>query len=205
VDRWNRTDGEYDRWAEDGRYDRWAEDGRYDRWAEDGQYDRWAEDGQYDRPERPASRNWRPAFKWVGLLIAWVIVTALLSAAHLGVLIWVIMVALIGYVVYSIRRTTPPTPHPRRRLATAGTAYDGPEQFNAPPGWPEPPPGWTPPPGWHPNPAWPPAPAGWQFWLPPSRRALGGRRARNARAQDRRSHRSHRGEVDGDRYTDRWL
>lgn len=137
----------------------------------------------------------RPPTKWVGLFLAWVIVSGLLLAVHLTILIWVIMTGLIGYVVYSILRDTPRAARPRRRLATPPVAaYVGPQRFNAPPGWPEPPPGWTPPPGWQPNPAWPPAPPGWQFWLPPEPRGFGDRAGRA---------RQHRSEPDVDR-TDGW-
>jgi hypothetical protein len=125
--------------------------------------------------------------KWVGLLIAWVIITGLLLAVHLTILIWVVMVGLIGYVVYGILQDTPRTPRaprPQRRRAPAQASSignDGRERFNAPPGWPPPPPGWTPPPGWQPNPSWPPAPPGWQFWLPPSHRSAGERTRRHRR------------------------
>jgi hypothetical protein len=135
--------------------------------------------------------------KWVGLLIAWVIITGLLLAVHLTILIWVVMVGLIGYVVYGILQDTPRTPRtpraprPQRRRAPAQASSignDGRERFNAPPGWPPPPPGWTPPPGWQPNPSWPPAPPGWQFWLPPSHRSAGERTRRH-----RRDHRGNGG------------
>jgi hypothetical protein len=121
--------------------------------------DHWAEPG-FD----PDSRNGmggptrRPAVKWVGLLVAWVIVAGLLSVLHLGVLTWVIMAGLIAYVVYTVLRDTPRAAgwRPRRAAAAATAAFDDDDQqFNAPPGWPDPPPGWTPPPGWQPNPEWP--------------------------------------------------
>lgn len=170
-----------------------------------GPVDRWAEaDPEYDGHGRLAAAARRPAFKWVALLIAWVIVTGLLAATHLEVLIWVIMIGLIGYVVYAILRDTPRATRPRRRHAapeTADPAYDdGPQRFNPPPGWPEPPPGWTPPPGWQPNPAWPPAPPGWQFWLPPDGRAFVERSTRTLRPQ---GHRSGVGR-NGHRRTDLW-
>jgi len=134
--------------------------------------------------------------KWVGLLIAWVIVAGLLWVAHLTILIWVIMVALIAYVVSSILRDTPHAGRPRRRRAAAADiAHDGRERFNPPPGWPEPPPDWTPPPGWRPNAAWPPAPPGWQFWVRTGRRDLGGSTAHT---------RSHGRQPDDDRFTDSW-
>ena len=175
-----------------------------DRWAgTDREYDRWAESGRdYDGHGRLPGYARRPMVRWVGLLIAWVIVTGLLAAVHLAVLIWVIMAGLIAYVVYCILRDTPRTARRRRRHATADTASsadfadDSSEQFNAPPGWPEPPPGWTPPPGWQPNPSWPSAPPGWQFWLPPDRQDFGERTARIRRR--------HRSESDGHRSTDFW-
>lgn len=185
MDRWAGTDPEYDRWGRaEPEYDRWAEDDpEYDRWAEAGherdrraqtdrQHDRWpGRNRQYDRHDRLTGSAGRPKVKWFGLLIAWVIVAGLLLAVHLTILIWVIMVGLIGYVIYSVRRDTPHAGRPpRRRAPTADFSDDGRERFNAPPGWPEPPPGWSPHPGWQPNPAWPPAPPGWQFWLPPARR-----------------------------------
>jgi hypothetical protein len=49
----------------------------------------------------------RLAVKWIGLLVAWVIVTAVLSISHLGVLLVLIMAGLICYVVYAILRDTP--------------------------------------------------------------------------------------------------
>jgi len=199
YDRWAESDRGRDGWAETGPgYDRWAETGpEYDRWAEsDRGRDRWADNGrEHDRDDRLARYTGRPKVRWFGLLIAWVIVTGLLLALHLTILIWVVMVGLIGYVVYSILRGTPRVARPQRRQPAAQPAASGPERFNAPPGWPEPPPGWTPPPGWQPNPAWPPAPPGWQFWLPPARRDSGGRSTRQ---------RGYRDEADDDRFIDRW-
>ena len=174
--------------------------------------DRWAEtDRGFDGHDGTAGYARRPGLKWVGLLVAWVIVTGLLVAVHLTVLIWVVMVALIAYVVYSVLRDTPPGAGatPRRRATRdrrddrydAYDDYDDRERFNAPPGWPEPPPGWTPPPGWQPNPAWPPAPPGWQFWLPAARQGLSERAWRTERIERPRSHRS---DSDGRRYRDSW-
>jgi hypothetical protein len=217
VDRWAGSDGEYDRradgdrpyelWAQndhrpdtDRHYDLWAAaDPEYDRWAAaDSEYDHLAETGgEYDGRNRLAGIARSPKVKWIGLLVAWIIVTGVLLAVHLIILIWVIMVGLIGYVVYAVVRETPRGARPQRRHATtaAEIADDDRERFNTPPGWPEPPPDWTPPPGWQPNPAWPPAPPGWQFWLPPARR---GDNERAARA----SH--HRREPDDYRFTDDW-
>jgi hypothetical protein len=169
--------------------------------------DRWAgPDFHFDSQDSVASHARRPAVKWAGLLVAWVLVAGLLSLLHLGVLTWVIMAGLIAYVVYAVLRDTPRAARRRSRRATttaaarAGAAAtaavdDGDLQFNAPPGWPDPPPGWTPPPGWKPDPAWPRAPAGWRFWLPSTRHRLGGHAPRT------RS----RHETDGYRSADRWL
>jgi hypothetical protein len=210
VDRWAGSDGENDRWAQSDRhYDRWAEDERqhgrrpesdrpYDPWAGvDRDYDHLAgTSGEYDRHDRSTRYAPSPKVKWVGLLIAWVIVTGVLLVVHLTILIWVIMVGLIGYVVYGVLRDTPRAARPRRRHTTAAeNAEDARERFNAPPGWPEPPPGWTPPPGWQPNPAWPPAPPGWQFWVPRARRGYNGRSGHA---------RHHRSEPDDYRLTDGW-
>jgi hypothetical protein len=212
VDRWAGADGDYDRWAgADRDYDRRAgADRDYDRRAgTDREFDQWVDgdrghdrvaetNGNYDRRDGLTGKARRQRVKWIGLFLAWVIVTGLLLAVHLAILIWVIMVGLIGYVAYSILRDTPHIARPPRRHPTpTATARfdDGPERFNAPPGWPEPPPGWTPPPGWQPNPAWPPAPAGWQFWLPPARRGFDQRTTRI---------RHHRGEPDDGRFTERW-
>lgn len=170
MDRWAGADRDFDRWGGPDRND--------DHWAgADREYDRWAEaEPEYDRRDRLTGRARSPRVKWVGLLIAWVIITGILLAVHLTILIWVIMVGLIGYVIYGIVQDTPRAERPRRPQRQAAPkvphmAVDGRERFNAPPGWPEPPPGWTPPPGWQPNPSWPPAPPGWQFWLRPVHRS----------------------------------
>jgi hypothetical protein len=213
VDRWAGTEGQEDRWAgSDGQYDPrtdtyrqydgWAEtdsqrdpwvrtDTHYDRSAStDGRDDRWAEiDTPNDGPQADPRRS---AFKWVGLLLVWVLVARILLAVHLIILIWVIMAGLIGYVAYCIVRATPSARRSARRRASAGTGDNDREQFNSPPGWPEPPPGWTPPPGWQPSPAWGPAPPGWQFWGPRSGPVLGRRTARSARTARAPSHRSQR-------------
>jgi hypothetical protein len=219
-DRWAQSDRNYDVWAQndrnyrrqpenDGPYDVWAGNGRqHDRWGgAEPQYDRWAgADREYDHRAETAGENvhrarltayaQNPKVKWLGLFVAWVIVTGVLLAVHLTILIWVIMFGLIGYVVYGVLRDTPRAVRPRRRHTTAAeSADDDHERFNTPPGWPEPPPGWTPPPGWRPNPAWPPAPPGWQFWLPAARRGY------NVRAGRARPHRS---EPDDYRFTDDW-
>ena len=47
--------------------------------------------------------------------------------------------------------------------------------FNTPPGWPAPPAGWVPPPGWQPDPAWPEPPTGWNFFPAGVRLSLGGK------------------------------
>lgn len=55
-------------------------------------------------------------------------------------------------------------------MDTFGAVYGPPSDgagtvFNPPPGWPAPPAGWRPPPGWQPDPSWPQPPTGWSFWL----------------------------------------
>jgi Flp pilus assembly protein TadB len=72
----------------------------------------------YDRPRYHqsgalAALSTRPGLKWVGLFLAWALVTWLLEVIHLGWLVWPLMVALIGYVVVEILRVTPS----RRRRA----------------------------------------------------------------------------------------
>lgn len=137
---------------------------------------RWDQDAPHGRPARVTAYASRRARKWAGLFLAWVLVTGLLSAVHLTLLIWPIMLALIGYVVVWILRETPR----RRRPAPAAPRSFPHErmQFNPAPGWPEPPPGWTPPRGWQPDPSWPPAPAGWKLWVPATERGMHGRPSR---------------------------
>jgi len=150
---------------------------------------RWlSADQRYDRPRGLTGLAKRPALKWIGLLVAWVIVSGVLSNAHLGVLLLVTTAGLICYCAYCIIRDTP-----RARQQTAGqwgseqvADGQGREQFNPPPGWPEPPPDWEPPPGWKPSRSWPPAPPGWQFWVRPDNgRGVErtGRSHRNGRSQ----------------------
>jgi hypothetical protein len=64
-------------------------------------------DRRYRLPPRLAGYTRRPALKWIGMLVAWLIVTAILSISHLGALLLVIMAGLISYVVYAILRATP--------------------------------------------------------------------------------------------------
>jgi hypothetical protein len=134
---------------------------------------RWLSDDQrYDQPRGLIGPARRPAVKWIGLLVAWVIVCGVLSTAHLGVLLLVGTVGLICYCAYAILRDVPPT---RRQSAGQWPSeqvndWHGRQQFNAPPGWPEPPRGWEPPPGWEPDRSWPPAPPGWEFWVWPDHR-----------------------------------
>ena len=131
---------------------------------------RWVSDDQrYEQPRGLTGRARRPAFKWIGLLVAWVIVSGVLSTAHLGVLLLISTAGLICYCAYCIVRDSP-----RAGPQTAGqraseqvTDWHGRRQFNVPPGWPEPPPGWEPAPGWQPPRSWPPAPSGWEFWVWP--------------------------------------
>jgi hypothetical protein len=141
-------------------------------------------DHRYNLPPGRTGYTGRPAVKWIGLLVAWVIITAILSVTHLGVLLLVIMAGLICYVVYSILRDTPRAERRTAGLATAGQAPGRRvrQQFNAPPGWPELPPGWEPPAGWQPDPSWPSAPPGWEFWVWPSREPKGSRTGRYRRA-----------------------
>ena len=200
YDVWAASDRQHDRWAgAEPQYDRWAgAEPQYDRWSgADREYDhRAGTAGEYDGRARTARYSRNPKVRWVGLFVAWIVVTGVLLAVHLTILVWVIMFGLIGYVVYGVLRDTPRAARPRRRHpATPECADESRERFNTPPGWPEPPPGWTPPPGWQPNPAWPPAPPGWQFWLPAARRGY------NVRAGRARHHGS---EPDDYRFTDGW-
>ena len=152
---------------------------------------RWLSDDQrYDHPRGLTDYVRRPAVQWIGLLVAWVVVSWVLSAAHLGVLLLLSTVGLMCYCAYRILRDTPSA-----RQQTAGqpaseqvTDWQSRRQFNAPPGWPEPPPGWEPSPGWKPDRSWPPAPPGWQFWVWPDGRAGVQRMGHN-----RRTGRSHPG------------
>ena len=61
--------------------------------------------------------------------------------------------------------------------------------FNVPPGWPAPPDGWYPPPGWQPDPSWPQPPPGWDFWIaPPAADAPGGGARLSLEGKDRTAH-----------------
>jgi hypothetical protein len=147
-------------------------------------------DDGYDLPRGPARPARPPAYKWLGLLAVWIIVTAVLSITHLGVLLIVIMVGLICYVVYAILRDTPTS---RRRTADLRMPEREPDwqsrrQFNAPPGWPEPPPGWEPPRGWLPDRSWPSAPPGWEFWVWPYDHERGQRVGRYRRTDRNRDY-----------------
>jgi hypothetical protein len=140
-------------------------------------------DQRYDRPRGLRGQVRQPAVKWIGLLVAWVIVSGILFTTHLGLLLLLSTVGLICYCGYSILRDTP-----RAGQQSAGqweseqvTDWQGRQQFNAPPGWPEPPQGWEPPPGWQPDRSWPPAPPGWQFWVGPDNRPGFQRAYRNRR------------------------
>lgn len=147
-------------------------------------------DQRYDEPPRLTGHARRTAFKWIGLLVAWVVVSGVLSIAHLGVLLLMSTVGLICYCAYCILRDTPragqqtPGEWPSEQV----TDWQGRQQFNAPPGWPEPPQGWEPPPGWQPDRSWPPAPPGWEFWVWPDNKAGVQRMGHN-----RRTGRSYRG------------
>jgi hypothetical protein len=140
-------------------------------------------DQRYERPRGLTDYVRRPAFKWIGLLVAWVIVAGVLSSAHLGVLLLLSTVGLICYCAYCILRDTP---RAGGQTADQGaseqvTGWPDRQQFNTPPGWPEPPQGWEPPPGWEPPRSWPPAPAGWEFWVWPDNRAAVQGMGRNRR------------------------
>jgi hypothetical protein len=141
-------------------------------------------DHRHNLPRGLTGYATRPAVKWVGLFVAWVIVTAILSVTHLGVLLLVIMAGLVCYVVYSILRGTPRAGRQTSDLPTPDQVIDrrGGQQFNAPPGWPDLPPGWEPPAGWQPDRSWPSAPPGWEFWVSPNGGTKGRRMGRYRRA-----------------------
>lgn len=149
-----------------------------------GRVNRWlSADERYDQPQGLTGDARRAAFKWIGLLVAWVIVSGVLSITHLGLLLLLSTVGLIGYCAYSILRETP-----RAGQQAAGqwpseqiTDWHSRQQFNPPPGWPDPPEGWEPPPGWQPDRSWPPAPPGWEFWVWPDDRTRVQRMDRNRR------------------------
>lgn len=108
----------------------------------------------------------RPAVKWIGLLVAWVIVTAVLSITHVGVLLVVIMAGLICYVVYAVLRDTPRAGRRAADLMTADHVthrQGGDQQLSAPDGWLEPAPGSQPPPAQRPERPGHTAPHGWEF------------------------------------------
>jgi hypothetical protein len=150
---------------------------------------RWLSDDQrYDQPQGLTGHARRPAIKWIGLLVGWVIVCGILSTARLGVLLLLSTVALLGYCAYAILRVTPSTGQQTAGQQQAGqwaseqdTDRHRPQRFNPPPGWPEPPRGWEPPPGWEPDRSWPPAPPGWEFWVWPDNRARFQHMGRNGR------------------------
>lgn len=129
---------------------------------------RWVPADQgYDRPPGLRGPAWRPALKWILLLVAWLIVSKILSDAHLGLLLLLTTAGLICYCGYWIFRDTPRAGQQTasQRTSEQATDWQGRQQFNPPPGWPEPPRGWEPPPGWEPDRSWPPAPPGWEFWV----------------------------------------
>lgn len=145
---------------------------------------RWASvDQRYDRPPGLRGLTRQPAFKWIGLLVAWVIVSGILINTHLGLLLLLGTAGLICYCAYSILRDTPLAGRQTadQWASEEATHWQGRQQFNAPPGWPEPPQDWEPPPGWEPDRSWPAAPPGWQFWVWPDSRPGVQRTYRNRR------------------------
>jgi hypothetical protein len=73
---------------------------------------RWIPDIRKSRQHGTLTSRQRALVKWTGLFVGWVLVTGLLSAVHLGLLIWPLMAALILYVFVDILRTTPPARRP---------------------------------------------------------------------------------------------
>lgn len=134
---------------------------------------RWVRiDRRYNQPYRLTGYALRAIFKWIGLVLAWVFVNAVLTAVHLSALIFASTGGLLWYAVHCARRNRRPRlaePTYRSAVPTAeqSAATGGQWRFNAPPNWPPPPPGWSPEPGWQPDPSWPPPPPGWQLWVPP--------------------------------------
>jgi hypothetical protein len=151
-----------------------------------GRVNRWVPiDHSYNQPGGLRGDARRPAFKWIGLLVAWVIVSGVLSITHLGLLLLLCTVGLICYCAYRILRDTPRAGQQKaagQRTSERVVGLQGRRQFNAPPGWPEPPPGWEPRPGWKPDRSWPPAPPGWEFWVSPDNGARDHRTGRSYRA-----------------------
>ena len=141
---------------------------------------RWVRiDRRYNQPYRLTLYARRAAFKWTGLVLAWVFINSALADAHLGVLVLATTAGLIWYAVHCWRRS--------RSIRSAKPAYNlamppsGQWQFNSPPNWPTLPLGWSPETGWQPDPSWPSAPPGWQFWVPATPPARGAPGERNSR------------------------
>lgn len=65
-------------------------------------------DRRYNQPYRLTSYAWRAIFKWVGLVLAWAIVSSILTADHLGALDVITAAALIWYAVHCARRNQRP-------------------------------------------------------------------------------------------------
>jgi hypothetical protein len=124
-------------------------------------------DRRYNNPYRLTSHAHRTIVKWTALVIAWLVIISVLSAARLGILVVVVTAVLIWYAVRSARGGRPPKPRPVYP-APCDTSPAPPAalRFNPAPGWPLPPAEWSAPPGWQPDPAWPPAPPGWPLWIP---------------------------------------
>lgn len=142
---------------------------------------RWVRiDRRYNQPYRLTPYAARAIFKWVGLILLWIFVNAILAAAHLGLLVLATTSGLIWYAVHCARRNR--SPRLARPAYSTVMPPSGEWQFNAPPGWPLPPLGWSPEPGWRSDPSWPAAPAGWQFWVPATSAVRGAPGERNSRA-----------------------
>jgi hypothetical protein len=141
---------------------------------------RWVKvDRRYNQPYRLTGHAWRGIYKWVGLIFAWIVANIVVTAVHLGLLVFATTGGLIWYAVSCARRGRRQLTQQNYQSAAAAPAATQ-WQFNPPPGWPVPVEGWSPPPGWQADPSWPPAPLGWQFWVPvqPPRGAAGERNSR---------------------------
>ena len=66
---------------------------------------RWVRvDRRYNQPYRLTGYARRAIFKWLGLILAWVVINSVLSAAHLGLLVLVTTAGLIWHAVHSFVR-----------------------------------------------------------------------------------------------------
>lgn len=154
---------------------------------------RWVRiDRRYNQPYRLTGYAHRAILKWVGLVLAWLVVNSALTASHLGLLDLATTGGLIWYAVHCARRNQKPqlgrpvytsvmptgAPWQSTSVPWLTTPPSSQSTFNPPPGWPTPPPGWSPEPGWQADPSWPPPPPGWQFWSTAPRGAPGERNSR---------------------------